>query len=207
MELIEVIRTNQAPKDFTSFGEFHRDIQFEEGINQKEILMRDENAFEIAIIGFKKGPEFYQGDYEKFRLSMMIYLDILFGKSSKNYEDLFKNQLINYTFGPVSYIEPLYSVILIGGDTRDPDQLVESLMTMINNELDYNQFIHMKNKFYGSMMRMLNYPEAIANEFTAFKLAGSNFFDVIKIVNKITFEDVQKCREFFTDGIIVKMKK
>ncbi len=205
--LMDIIRINQSRKDFSSFGQFVRKIPYEDGIHQKEVLLRDENAFEKAIIGFKKGPDFYKGDYEKFRLSMMIYLDILFGKSSKNYEELFEKRLINYTFGPISYIEPLYSVVLIGGDTQNPDLLVESLQDMIDSELDYNQFVHMKNKFYGSMMRMLNYPEAIANEYTAFNLAGSNLFNVINIVNNITYDDVKECKSFFTDGIVVKMKK
>lgn len=206
-ELIQTIRENQAKKDFTSFGEFKRHIPYEDGINEKEINLVDEDSFEKASIGFKQGPEFYQGNYEKFRLSMMIYLDILFGKSSENYEELFKNQLINYSFGPLTYVEPLYSVILIGGDTRNPDLFVETVKNMLTKELDYEQFVHMKNKFYGSMMRMLNYPEAIANEFTAFRFANSNLFNVISIVNSITFEDVKRCKEFFKEGTVVKMKR
>lgn len=205
-DMMKLIEDNQRKKDFSGFKNYTRNIPFEEGINVKEITLNEKDVFEKAVIGFKGSPEIYDGDYEKYRLSMMIYLDILFGRSSRNYEELFEKHLINYTFGTLSYIEPLYSVVIIGGDTSHPDELIDELRRMIHLPIDESQFNHMKNKFYGSMLKLLNYPEGIANEYTSFKLAGSDLFNVIDIVNDITLEDILRCKDFFKDEVIVKMK-
>jgi len=204
--IMALIKENQNKKNFDSYGTYVRNIPYEVEINEKESLLIEPDVFEKATVAYKNSPEIYEGNYEKYRLSMMIYLDILFGRSSYNYERLFEEKLINYTFGSISYIEPQYAVIQIGGDTANPDLLVAELKNMINSDLDYNQFVHMKNKFYGSMLKLLNYPEGVANEFTSFKLAGSDLFNVINIMEGITFDDVKKCREFFTNEVVVKMK-
>lgn len=205
-ELIEVVKKNQEDKDFANYAIYERDIPFESEINNKESLLIEQDVFEKGLIAYKGSPKIYNGNYEKYRLSMMIYLDVLFGRSSKNYEQLFEEKLINYTFGSISYIEPDYSVILIGGDTANPDKLIERVKEMFSSKIDEDQFTHMKNKFYGSMLKLLNFPEGIANEFTSFKLAGSDLFNIINIVNDITLEDVEKCKDFFKNEVTVKMK-
>lgn len=204
--VIELVKENQKSKDFANYGQFQRNIEYEEPVYTKETLLVEPDVFEKGLVCYKSSPEIYKGEYEKYRLSMMIYLDIILGRSSKNYEELFEKQLINYTFGSISYIEPDYSVILIGGDTSNPDVLVDVVQEMVVGELNYDQFVHMKNKFYGSMLKLLNYPEGIANEFTSFKLAGTDLFSVISIMNTITFEDVLECRNFFKNASVVKMK-
>ncbi len=205
-EVMGIIRENQLPKNFDHLKEYIRNIPYEAKINRKESTLIEENVFEKGLLAFKAGPEIYKGDYEKYRLSMMVYLDILFGRSSRSYELLFEEELINYTFGSIAYIEPDYSVVIIGGDTANPDKLITRLNELLESEIDKEQFVHMKNKFYGSMLKLLNYPEGIANEFTSFKLAGSDLFNVINIINDITLDDVIACKEFFKDGITVKMK-
>jgi len=205
-KVMEIIRINQSPKNFDHLKEYTRNIPFEAAINKKESTLIQENVFEKGLLAYKGGPEIYKGNYEKYKLSMMVYLDILFGRSSKNYEMLFKEELINYTFGSIAYIEPDYSVVIIGGDTSNPDKLITRLNELIDSEIDKEQFIHMKNKFYGSMLKLLNYPEGIANEFTSFKLAGSDLFNIINIINDITLDDVVACKNFFKNGVTVKMK-
>jgi len=60
--------------------------------------------------------------------AMEILLDILFGPSEPLFNELYEEMLIDDRFDVGYTAEPSYGYVLIGGGTRDPDQLYERIM-------------------------------------------------------------------------------
>ena len=204
-EMMNFIEENQGSKDYKKIELKHETYSEPKEINQKEKFLEMPDVFPKLMLGIKGNPEDHKSYLGKFRMSMMIYLDILLGRSSKNYEKLFEKQLINYTFSVLPYIEEKFSCILIAGDTNKPEELKQELIKCFDMDISEESFKNVKKKFYGSMLKLLNSPEGIANEFTAYKFSNIDLFEIIDIVEEITFEDVIKCKEYF-DELIPKFE-
>jgi len=201
-EMMNFIEENQGSKDYKKIELKHETYSEPKEINQKEKFLEMPDVFPKLMLGIKGNPEDHKSYLGKFRMSMMIYLDILLGRSSKNYEKLFEKQLINYTFSVLPYIEEKFSCILIAGDTNKPEELKQELIKCFDMDISEESFKNVKKKFYGSMLKLLNSPEGIANEFTAYKFSNIDLFEIIDIVEEITFEDVIKCKEYFDEEYI-----
>jgi predicted Zn-dependent peptidase len=86
---------------------------------------------------------------------------------------------------------------MIGGDTRDPDELEKQLFTMIEEfkqqPFDVEAIKRAKKKKIGSFLQALNAPEFIANQFTRYQFNGMNLFDVVPVLENLstdTFKEV-----------------
>lgn len=188
-----------------------KDVHYERGIRLKEETMTFPDTFPKGYVLYKESPEVYQGEYERFRLSMLIYLDAVFGSSSEHYETLLKKELINDSFGHMAYIEPDYVVVILGSDTNQPEELITFLKEYVDTVVSEEEFIHAKRNMYGSFVRMLNSPEATASEYAAFLMVGTNLFNVLEVLDAITYEEVKEMRHFFdkaeSTSLYVKSKQ
>lgn len=84
----------------------------------------------------------------------------MFGSSSPFYQSLYDQQLIFDSFGFEYNCSEQYAFSVIGGDTPDPDKLVETVRAYITETLqsgiDADRFERVKRKKIGSYLRMLN---------------------------------------------------
>lgn len=132
----------------------------------------------------------------KNELSMNVLLDLLFGRSSKNYDELYNAGLVDETFSFDYTQEQGFGFAMIGGDTNDPDQLAERLLKMLmvaknGNVFTEEQLNRAKKKKIGAFLRAINSPEYIANQFTRYAFNEMNLFDVVPMLEKLTLTDVQ----------------
>ncbi|XMB66568.1 pitrilysin family protein [Mycoplasmatota bacterium zrk1] len=209
-KMMELIENNQREKGYEKKEITHYNFDEELELNEKEKVIEMQDVFPKLMLGVKGSPDIYKDDLSKYKMSMMIYLDILFGRSSENYERLFKDKLINYTFSVLPYVEEKFSSVLIAGDSNDPEKLKDELLKCLEMDVSKESFKNVKKKFYGSMLKLLNSPEGIANEFTAYKFNGIDLFDIVNVVENITFEDVIRLKSYFTKenicSVILKTK-
>jgi predicted Zn-dependent peptidase len=129
-------------------------------------------------------------------LTMNVFLDLLFSKSSENYNQLYKEGLIDETFSYDYTQEQGFGFAMIGGDTGDADQLAEKLQRMLldaksGSLFTEEQLERAKKKKIGAFLRAVNSPEYIANQFTRYAFNEMNLFDVVPTLEKITLNDVQ----------------
>ncbi|MGG4458957.1 pitrilysin family protein [Brevibacillus porteri] len=132
----------------------------------------------------------------KRELTTKLVLDIAFGTSSAVYERLYDSELITESFDFDYSSEQDYAYTIIGGDTPDPERLVETIKAEIEqlkqNGIAQNDFERAKRKKIGNFLRSLNSVEFIANQFTSFKFNGNDLFSVVPTLESITREDVEK---------------
>jgi predicted Zn-dependent peptidase len=137
------------------------------------------------------GPELLKNE-----LTMNVLLDLLFGKSSENYNQLYNEGLIDETFSYDYTQEQGFGFAMVGGDTENPDKLADELKNMLfqaknGTTFTEEQLDRAKKKKIGAFLRAVNSPEYIANQFTRYAFNDMNLFDVVPTLEKITMNDIK----------------
>jgi predicted Zn-dependent peptidase len=203
-QIMSQIRDNQAKKDYTKQPTIERFFDDEpEAVAEKLQVLKMAVQSSKCLVGLKvKNPGKSGDDLLRNELATNVLLDMLFGKSSSNYEKLYKDGLIDETFSYDYTEEYEFGFGMVGGDTMHPDQLAEELKQML---LNYGETItedyleRVKKKKIGSFLRALNSPEYIANQFTRYSFNKMNMFDVVKVLESLTKADIQKSAEALID--------
>ncbi len=93
---------------------------------------------------------------------------------------LYDDNVISDSFGHEYNSSEDYAFSVLGGETKDPDELLRRLREAIENTkvvgLTKEAFERTKRKKIGGYFRMLNSPEAIASEFTRYRFRGADLF-------------------------------
>ncbi|MGC5324029.1 EF-P 5-aminopentanol modification-associated protein YfmH [Brevibacillus sp. SYSU BS000544] len=202
--IMQLIRSNQSKKQFAPTPKIERIFPEEPApVGQKKVELKLAVGLPKCMIGFKEKSTGLTGeDLLKRELTTKLVLDILLGVSSDLYQKLYDSGLITETFDFDFSNESDYAYSIIGGDTPNPDKLVETIQKEITQCLekgiDKNDFERSKRKKIGLFLRSLNSVEFIANQFTSYKFNGIDLFSVVPVLEKITLEDAnQRMREHF----------
>jgi predicted Zn-dependent peptidase len=196
------VRENQAKKDYKDMPEIRRQFKQEpaKAAEKKQVLQMNVQTSK-CLVGIKALHVDQSGnEMLKNELTMNVLLDLLFGKSSENYNQLYNEGLVDETFSYDYSQEFGFGFAMIGGDTKDPDQLAERLEKMLiatksGNAFTQDQLERAKKKKIGAFLRSINSPEYIANQFTRYAFNEMNLFDVVPTLEKISLHDVQSLAE------------
>ncbi|MFP5111311.1 EF-P 5-aminopentanol modification-associated protein YfmH [Bacillaceae bacterium C204] len=192
------VKENQAKKEYKDMPEIKRKFENEpiEAAEKKQVLEMNVQTSK-CLLGIKALHIDQSGnEMLKNELTMNVLLDLLFGKSSENYNQLYNDGLIDETFSFDYTQEQGFGFAMIGGDTGEPDKLADTLEKMLleaKNQSVFNedQLERAKRKKIGAFLRAVNSPEYIANQFTRYAFNDMNLFDVVPTLEKITLNDVQ----------------
>lgn len=193
---IERVRVNQAAKKFAPAGPIERFFEPEPAeVRQARVESNLPVSLPKCLFGYKEDPGEGAGEGAIRReLAAKLMLDALLGSSSPLYQQLYDDNLISDSFGHEYNTGPGYAFSVIGGDTRDPDELVsrvtDALRAAAEKGLDANVFERTRRKKIGAYLRMLNSPEAIAGEFTRYRLRGGDLFRVVELYERLTLDEV-----------------
>lgn len=203
-EIMELVRTNQAAKTFAPQGQILRYFDPEPAaVRQKERIVHLPVSLPKCYIGFKEKPAQLPGrELLKRELVTKVVLDALFSPSSDFYQRLYDDNLISDSFGTEYNLAEGYAFSVIGGETRDPSELVSRLKAEIavleKHGVPKEAFERSRKKKLGGFLRMMNSPESLANEFTRYAFRGSNLFDILPVYEELTLEDANaRLRELF----------
>jgi predicted Zn-dependent peptidase len=195
--IMDQVRENQAKKDYKDQSEIQRKFEAEPGeVAQKKQVLEMNVQTSKCLVGVKALHADLSGaEMLKNELTMNVLLDLLFGKSSENYDQLYNKGLIDETFSYDYTLEQGFGFAMIGGDTSEPDQLSEVLKNMLfeakkGKAFSEEQLKRAIKKKIGAFLRAINSPEYIANQFTRYAFNDMNLFDVVPTLEKITLDDV-----------------
>jgi predicted Zn-dependent peptidase len=197
-EIFSLVRENQAAKSYEQQPEIKRFFEAEPlGVAKDKSVREMSVAIPKVMFGFKEKSVGLTGvALLKRELCSQLVLDILLGTSSDIYQNLYEQQLINDTFGTDYSSETQYGFSVIGGDTPDPEKLVQSVVAGLENAketgIDPSAFELNKKKRIGTFLRSLNSIEFIANSFTKYKFNETDLFEIVPTLEQITLEDVNE---------------
>ena len=194
-ELIEEIK-KRIVKNEKSIGEIKRIREEEsENIVKKEIEQTMEVSMPLFVIGIKDTSCIKNEDKEcvlKKHIAIEILLNMLIGKSSKKYKNLYEQGLImsepyfEYEF------DKTYAHIAITGQSKEPKNVLKAIQEQINEYkekgLDKKHFERIKNMIYGGYIKEYNDVAQIARMFISDYFKGINSFDYLESFSQVTKE-------------------
>jgi predicted Zn-dependent peptidase len=195
-ETMERIKRDQAKKTFPPSGEIKRLFDEEpEKVKDEKRELQLPVSLPKCLFGFKEDPDEHSDAVRK-ELASKIMLEALLGSSSALYQQLYDDNLISDGFGQEYNTGPGYSFSIIGGETRDPDELVkrvsEALYEAAKNGISQDIFERTRRKKIGAFLRMMNSPESIASEFTRYRHKGGDLFTLVEVYESLTLEEINE---------------
>jgi len=154
----------------------------------------------IFMYGFKVNPE--MENIIKTEICLDIILEILTGKSSNLYEELYESGLITSPLGVDITLEKEYAFFNISGESREVDKVIEkiknAITTMQNNGIDEETFLRIKKRLLGDYIRQFNSVDKIAHMFMANIFRGVDIFEYVNAYEDIEISDIEKViNEYF----------
>ncbi|MFC5402001.1 EF-P 5-aminopentanol modification-associated protein YfmH [Cohnella soli] len=190
---LEQVKREQAGKSFSKGGEIQRLFEAEPAaVKEAKKELQLPVSLPKCLFGYKEQPS-EDGDVMRRELATKLALDALLGSSSTLYQQLYDDNLISDGFGHEYNTGPGYAFSMIGGETRDPDELVarvsEALSEAAEKGIPSETFERTRRKKIGAYLRMMNSPESIASEFTRYRHRGGDLFTVVDIYESLTLEE------------------
>ena len=141
-------------------------------------------------IGFKDIIPFNGGEELLCReISTDIILDILFGKSSDFYMELYSDGLIDSSFGAETELEKRYGFTMIGGESKDPKEVYRRVKEHIKKAQDtglsHDEIERAKKVAKASLIKVFNSIEAMGNSFIRLLLKGVNPLEYAAAIDSV----------------------
>lgn len=197
-DIMSLIKDNQSKKEYKNKPEIQRKFDEEPaGVAEKKQVLKMNVQTSKCLVGLKAANPTQSGkEMLKNELATNVLLDILFGKSSENYTELYGSGLIDDTFSYDYSQEYGFGFAMVGGDTNEPDVLAKKLEDMLMLAKTGSSFTaealeRTKKKKIGSFLRAVNSPEYIANQFTRYAFNDMDLFDVVPVLESLTLEDIK----------------
>lgn len=195
-EIMEAVNTSER-----KFEKSTEDIerifpQEPEGIKEKMVEEQMSTSMPLFYMGFKDLDIGYKGkDLIKKDVVTNIILDMLFGESSKFYNQLYEEGLIDRSFGSFFTAKENYGHSLLVGQSNDIELLFKKIINQIEQPLDEllkeEDFLRIKRNELGNFILGMNSIEFIANNFTDLYFSEFMITDYLELLKEITFEDIK----------------
>ena len=186
-EMLEEIKKRLLPKE--KIGEIKRIYpQDKKEINKKYAEKEMEVSMPIFMIGIKDNIKNYS-EIVKRHIAIEILLNLLIGKSSKLYNQLYQEGVL-FVRPDLDYeFSKQYAHILISGQSKKPqeilDRLVKEIEELKQNGINQQDFERIKKKLYGDYVVEYNDVANIGRMFAADYVKGINSFDYIDKFNEV----------------------
>ena len=204
-----LVEIKKRLKDNEARGEITRIYPEEKlEINKKYVEKEMEVSLPLFMIGFKDNIKDKYNEVVKRHIAIEIILNMLIGKSSNLYNELYKEGYLlsqpdlEYEFGNE------YSHVLIGGQSKNPqkvyEKIAEKIQEMKNNDINVQEFERIKKKIYGDYAVEYNNVADIGRMFTSDYIKGINSFEYMDKFEEIDVEYAkQVLKEIFTEDKMI----
>ena len=199
--LIEEVKKRLKPTE--KHGEIKRIYPEEpEQIVKKENTQNMEVSMPIFVIGIKDvidNKNCTSSSIVKKHIAIEILLNMLIGKSSKLYKELYEAELItgepylDYEFSKQ------YAHVSITGQSNDPKKVLEKfeaeIKQMKENDIDLAHYQRVKNMIYGNYVKEYDDVAEICRMFVGDYMKGINSFEYIEEYEQVTPEYTKQVLE------------
>ncbi len=184
----------------------------EQKINKKNIEKEMNVSMPLFAIGFKD-IEGMNDEIVKKHIAIEILLNILVGKSSNLYKELYDAGTILEEPDMDYEFSKQYAHVVISGQSEKPEDIYNKLKKEIEeyvkNGLDSEHFERIKKKVYGNYVVEYNNISDISRMFLSDSMKNISSFDYIEQYNQVSRDYTQKIFEeiFNTDSMVMAIIK
>jgi predicted Zn-dependent peptidase len=185
--VFNTIKENQKiTKDMPEIKRIYSD---EVGIHKEYIEQCMEVATPLFAMGFKEDTKNIVKQPALHNVGMKILLEMILGRGSDLYKQLYENGLITSNFDADYTYEGGYSYSLISGESKKPDEVKNIISQAIqkykSQGLDQNDFDRVRKMSLGNFIKLFNSVEGLAHQFVADNFKGIGLFDLLEAYNSI----------------------
>lgn len=176
-------------------------------VKTKEKVMELAVSTPKVMLGFKTLPDESDNAVRERRDAAMLFaLDMVFGEQSPYYEDLLERGIVDDSFNFAYQEEEMVRHTLMAAETDDYETFTAEIVRIIDEVKTTDFFSEkrlqsQKRELMGDYLTSLNSPEYIANQFTKYYFDGYDLYNVPKVIDSITLEDI---KNYFNSSIDTK---
>ena len=190
-----------------SFEEFTR-----EKIDLQDVKPTDSMRMEVSspklAIGIRGKKEVSQEDGYRYNILLKILFAMMFGWTSNRFQNLYESGKIDASLSFEVEVTSRFHFVMLTMDAKEPVALSHQFRKAIRNfikdpDITEEHLDIIKREMYGEFFSSLNSLEFIATQYNVLD-KGETIFDLPKILQEITLEDVLEAgHHLIDDGDIV----
>ena len=179
-----------------------------EEINKEKIEAVMDVNNPLFVIAIKDKTLENETEQVKKHIAIEILLNIIVGKSSKLYKELYETGIVMAPLDLDYEFSKQYAHIAISGQSNEPERVMKELKKEIEKfkkeGLEKQQFERIKKKIYGDYVTEYNDISGVARMLMADYFKGINSFEYIENHKQVTKEYAEKIlREIFDENKMV----
>ena len=193
-----------------------KDLDVQEVVREKLVLqdvkqtdsMRMEVSSPKLAIGIRGKQEVAEADCYRHHILLKLLFAMMFGWTSDRFQKLYESGKIDSSLSLEVEVTSRFHFVMLTMDTKEPVALSYQFRKAIRNftkDLDITEehLDIIKREMFGEFFSSMNSLEFIATQYDAFE-NGETIFDLPKILQEITLEDVLDAgHHLIDDGDIV----
>ena len=193
-----------------------KDLDVQEVVREKFVLqavkqtdsMRMEVSSPKLAIGIRGKREVAEADCYRHHILLKLLFAMMFGWTSDRFQKLYESGKIDASLSLEIEVTSRFHFVMLTMDTKEPVALSHQFRKAIRNftkDLDITEdhLDIIKREMFGEFFSSMNSLEFIATQYDAFE-HGETIFDLPKILQEITLEDVLDAgHHLIDDGDIV----
>lgn len=193
-----------------------KDSDLQEVVREKFVLqdvkqtdsMRMEVSSPKLAIGIRGNREVAEDDCYRHHILLKLLFAMMFGWTSDRFQKLYESGKIDASLSLEIEVTSRFHFVMLTMDTKEPFALSHQFRKAIRNftkDLDITEdhLDIIKREMFGEFFSSMNSLEFIATQYDAFE-NGETIFDLPKILQEITLEDVLDAgHHLIDDGDIV----
>ena len=193
-----------------------KDLDVKEVAREKLVLqdvkqtdsMRMEVSSPKLAIGIRGKQEVAEADCYRYHILLKLLFAMMFGWTSDRFQKLYESGKIDASLSLEVEVTSRFHFVMLTMDTKEPVALSYQFKKAIRNftkDLDITEdhLDIIKREMFGEFFSSMNSLEFIATQYDAFE-NGETIFDLPKILQEITLEDVLDAgHHLIDDGDIV----
>ena len=193
-----------------------KDLDVQELAREKFVLqavkstdsMRMEVSSPKLAIGVRGKREVAEADCYRYHILLKLLFAMMFGWTSDRFQKLYESGKIDASLSLEIEVTSRFHFVMLTMDTKEPVALSHQFRKAIRNftkDLDITEdhLDIIKREMFGEFFSSMNSLEFIATQYDAFE-HGETIFDLPKILQEITLEDVLDAgHHLIDDGDIV----
>ena len=163
-----------------------------ETIVKEKIEQKMEVSQPMYTIAIKVKPTDKPEEMIRRDIAIQILLELLVGKSSKLYKQLYDEGVISGGIGGTYEFSENYAHVLISGQSNEPEKVYHRIKQEIARQkqegLSEQDFYRIKKKIYGGYVKDYDDIENISNTFLTNYFMGINSLDYLNQIDNIDME-------------------
>ena len=188
-----------------------KDLDVQEVVREKLVLqdvkqtdsMRMEVSSPKLAIGIRGKQEVAEADCYRYHILLKLLFAMMFGWTSDRFQKLYESGKIDASLSLEVEVTSRFHFVMLTMDTKEPVALSHQFRKAIRNftkDLDITEdhLDIIKREMFGEFFSSMNSLEFIATQYDAFE-HGETIFDLPKILQEITLEDVLEAGHHLID--------